>query len=54
MKPSNVDYNTLPLPPIPDGSSTPSPRRILLLLDGLMDELLKLQVDVELTPDDPT
>jgi hypothetical protein len=58
MRPSNVDYNTLPLPPIPDDSATPRPRRAILLLeelmDNLMDELRNLQLEAELTQDDPT
>jgi hypothetical protein len=58
MRPSNVDYNTLPLPPIPDDSATPCPRRAILLLeelmDNLMDELRNLQLEAELTQDDPT
>ncbi|PLW40713.1 hypothetical protein PCANC_14452 [Puccinia coronata f. sp. avenae] len=58
MRPSNVDYNTLPLPPIPDDSATPRPRRAIFLLeelmDNLMDELRNLQLEAELTQDDPT
>ncbi|PLW09580.1 hypothetical protein PCANC_23616 [Puccinia coronata f. sp. avenae] len=58
MRPSNVDYNTLPLPPIPDDSATPRPRRAIFLLeelmDNLMDELCNLQLEAELTQDNPT